>query len=238
MEFANIQLPLHVVAGLYRHSLVLLAEDMKSSISLPEGDKQTPTIEQNIPIITENKPEVIENTILPLSNFSSNKDVSSNRTTILSNEGKETTPIIAFPINNHPDGVMLKYLGGFSKKISIVVAEHFQPHISDGDLAFLGKLLQACHLSLNDVAIINVVSNSALSNKLWQLMPSEKMIIFDVEPGSIGLPFFSPNFKVQPWNDCLFLTAPSLQDLQEGPAEKLLLLKRKLWDSLKKMFSL
>lgn len=180
----------------------------------------------------------IDNIILPSNNISGNKNILPIPTPNLSNESKETTPVNVPLINNQTDGIKLKYLGGFSKKISIVVAEHFQPHISDGDLAFLGKLLQACHLSLNDVAIINVVSNLSLSIKLWQLMPSEKMIIFDVEPGSIGLPFFSPNFQVQPWNDCLFLTAPSLQDLQEGTPEKLLLLKRKLWDSLKKMFSL
>lgn len=245
MEFNNINLPPFIVAGLYQHSLVLLDREITTNENghglhlthienqFIAGDQHL-TDHQNLEIKSEK--EATETTQIMQE---VKKSITENNTVINDFQPSSVYEIATTPVPKPATTFAtsnIKYLGGFGKKISIVLEDHFQPHLNDGDLAFLAKLLQACQLSLNDVAIINVVSNRLFSNQLWQLMPSEKMIIFDIDPGTLGLPFRLSHFKLQPWSDCVFLASPSLEALQKDASENVVQLKRNLWESLKKMF--
>ncbi len=128
-----------------------------------------------------------------------------------------------------------KYLGGYEKQITILLAEHFNPYIGEDDLEFLSKMLAACKLSLSDVAIINVVTNPQ-SNQLWQLMPPKVMLMFDVDPGTVGLPFRRPHFEVQAWSGAVFMNAPELSTFRLGNDADVKMLKTKLWLCLQKIF--
>lgn len=241
MEFNNIQLPVLVIAGLYKHSLVALEGEIKDGRwQMADGGQMQIEVEMPIAInntlaiknkqkATETKQQPVIKTLQP-THYEKHSGTIDLQPLAKEIPNEKPAPIPIAPAIN------FKYLGGFGKKISIVIEDHFHPHINDGDLTFLSKLLQACQLSLNDVAIINVVSNKAFSSQLWQLMPPEKMIIFDIDPGTLGLPFRLSYFKLQPWSDCVFLASPSLQALQDGASEKVVQLKRGLWESLKKMF--
>jgi hypothetical protein len=131
--------------------------------------------------------------------------------------------------------IAFKYLGGYEKQITILVAEHFNPHIGEEDLEFLSKMLAACKLSLSDVAIINVVTNPQ-SNQLWQQMPPKVMLMFDVDPGTVGLPFRRPHFEVQEWSGAVFMNAPELSTFRIGNDADVKMLKTKLWLCLQKIF--
>jgi hypothetical protein len=131
--------------------------------------------------------------------------------------------------------IAFKYLGGYEKQITILVAEHFNPHIGEEDLEFLSKMLAACKLSLSDVAIINVVTNPQ-SNQLWQQMPPKVMLMFDVDPGTVGLPFRRPHFEVQEWSGAVFMNAPELSTFRTGNDADVKMLKTKLWLCLQKIF--
>ncbi len=146
------------------------------------------------------------------------------------------TETSASPVSVADYSIMpFKYLGGFEKKIAILVTEHFNAHIGDEDLEFLTKMLSACKLLLSDVAIINVVSNPK-ANQLWQLMPPKVMLMFDVDPGTVGLPFRRPHFEVQQWSGAVFMNAPELSIFRTGNENDIKLLKTKLWLCLQKIF--
>ena len=129
----------------------------------------------------------------------------------------------------------IKYLGKFEKRISIVVAEHAHPHIAEEDLAFLNKLLIACKLSLQDVAVINIMSNLQ-AEQLWQLMPAKAMLLFGVDPSSVGLPLNCESFEVKAWAGAQFMSAPALEKFRLGNDQEIKMLKSKLWTGLQKVF--
>lgn len=129
----------------------------------------------------------------------------------------------------------IRYLGGFGKRVSIILTDHFNPFIGEEDLEFLSKLLAACKLSLNDVAIINTASEPRCAT-LWDSMPADVMIMFDVDPSSVGLPFRRPHFEVQQWANAMFLTAPSIEALRAPDGPEVKAMKTRLWNCLKQIF--
>jgi hypothetical protein len=246
MDFDTFHLSPLVMAGLYKHTLVLLdgenigmgkwAAGALTNANNGQQAIENDTVQQLAePVFTTIVTAVtaVKPAAKPVeTNLTTDKNITVELPTPQPVAEIEKTPLSTQPISSPA----IKYLGGFGKKISIVLEDHFHPNINDENLAFLTKLLQACQLSLNDVAIINVVSNSKYSSQLWQLMPADKMIIFEVDPGTLGLPFRMPHFRLQPWSDCVFLASPSLEALQENTSEKVVQLKRHLWENLKKMF--
>ncbi|MES2776445.1 MAG: hypothetical protein V4722_19870 [Bacteroidota bacterium] len=219
MHFEKVQLPSTVVAELYKQSLVVL-EDVQP-VGKNVVDRGLPPTAEILPI----EPQKIETAPVPAKK-----------------EDVITAPATMGPVTENDDpgkketGIApIKYLGGFGKQVAIVVTEHFHPHIADEDLAFLSKMLAACKLSMNDVAIINVVSNPQ-SAQLWQLMPAKVMLMFDVDPGSLGLPFRRPHFEVQEWSGSSFLVAPELSTFRIGAEPDVKMLKTKLWLCLQKIF--
>jgi len=218
MHFENVQLPSSVIADLYKHSLVVLEDDEIPNHRQQENILATPITKEIAP--TPPPITVTEKAHAPQPMAPSQPEVPAHP-----------------PVSNvHiPTSQPIKYLGGFQKQISIVVTEHFHPHIAEEDLEFISKLLTACKLSMNDVAIINVVNNPQ-ANQLWNLMPAKVMLMFDVDPGSIGLAFRRPNFDVQLWAEAQFMVAPALEKFRIGNDADLKELKTKLWMSLQKIF--
>jgi len=215
MHFENVQLPSAVIAGLYKETLVML-QDVQ------------PTDTKKVGVLPAK--EVLNPAKAPLVNIPLENEVNlSTPATALAT----SVSVIVNGVENPP--FSFKYLGGFTKQIAIVVADHFNPHIGDDDLAFLTKLLAACNLSLSDVAIINVVNNPQAS-QLWQLMPAKALLMFGVDPGSLGLAFRRPHFEVQEWAGSMFLTAPDIEKFRIGAEQDIKLLKTKLWLSLQKIF--
>jgi len=218
MQFENVLLPSSVIAELYKHTLVVLDKDQLpnpdrlQTITTPIAKVETPTPP---PIMVTEKDHA------PKPMVPSPADVPVHEAGANQVHVPTTQPI--------------KFLGGFQKEISIVVAEHFHPHIAEEDLEFISKLLTACKLSMLDVAIINVVNNPQ-ANQLWSLMPSKVMLMFDVDAGSLGLAFRRPNFDVQLWSDAQFMQAPGLEKFRIGNDADLKILKGKLWVSLQKIF--
>ena len=131
----------------------------------------------------------------------------------------------------------LKYLGQNKRNVSVIVNTPEAAIISDADLAFLTTILKACGFNLGDIAIINNHSQPVQFTELKEQIAAEKILLFDVDPLSINLPFSIPHFQVQPFNDCTIISAPSLAVLNQQTEEGRLL-KTKLWVSLKKLFDI
>jgi len=128
----------------------------------------------------------------------------------------------------------ISFLGRNEKNILLIYSEENTAHTSEGDLGFLLDILGACKLSLSDIALVNINQNIQFNN----ITVSEQFnpginILFGVEPSALDVPLHFPHFQIQQYNNQAFLSCPSLRHLA---ADKQL--KQKLWDCLKKLFSL
>ena len=131
----------------------------------------------------------------------------------------------------------LQYLGENRRGIVIVVNQPDVSIIEDDNLAFLTNILKACNLNLSDIAIVNNHKQEVVFTIAREQLDSKTILIFDVSPSSIKLPFSIPDFQVHQYSGCTILTVPSLSELNQA-TEDSRLKKSKLWTSLKQVFNI
>jgi hypothetical protein len=136
-----------------------------------------------------------------------------------------TTPV--------PEKRQVKYLGNNQKNIIVIVSHISVPFLPDEELSFLTNILAACKLSIADIGIIN--NSSIEQNNLQDLIDAEakNVLLFGVEPLSIGLPINFPAFQLQPFNSRTYVHAPALSQIESDKG-----LKTRLWTSLKTLFKI
>lgn len=129
------------------------------------------------------------------------------------------------------------YLGNNLQHILILVNDSNTVHVDDESLNFLTNIIQACKKNLGDVAIVNLAHHTLNYAALKEKLSPKHVLLFDISPTSIQLPFTVPNYQLQQYDGCQFLFASGLQNMiantQDAKLEK-----SKLWLSLKKMFNL
>jgi len=128
-----------------------------------------------------------------------------------------------------------KFLGRNEKNISLILSAPENTFIADHHLVFLTKMLQAVKMTLADVAILNHHHHAVDINKLKEQLHPKTLILFGLEPRQINLPFNSPAYKIQEYDDCTYLYAPPMEELNRD-TEQGKLLKSKLWVCLRKLF--
>jgi hypothetical protein len=148
-------------------------------------------------------------------------------------ELENTTPTPSVDITTPRRGLPM-FLGNNEKKIIIAVSNNFLPFLPDNELAFLTNILSACKLSLADVAIINLhgKDETTCSDFIDQLQ-AQSVLLFGIEPLTIGLPMNFPLFQLQPFNKRIYLQAPAFSELEKDKG-----LKMRLWNCLKTLFHL
>ena len=151
---------------------------------------------------------------------------------LITSSAVPAAPIPAAPADSRD----LKFLGKNSRHIAILVHSPASAFLPDDQLAFLTKILEACRMNIGDVAIINTATASVTIAALKQQLHPESILLFGVESTAIRLPIQFPAFRLQPYDDCTYLSAPSL-DLLVATSEESKLLKSKLWVSLKTLFN-
>ncbi|MFL5746632.1 MAG: hypothetical protein ACJ751_18290 [Niastella sp.] len=128
-----------------------------------------------------------------------------------------------------------KTLGNNKQQITVVVNCPNDVYVPEADLQFLTKMLGACKLNMADVAIVNYANAPITIDRLKTQLQPKSLLLLGVEPGDIQLPISFPPFKEQPYAGTTYLFTPPLSQLnQETEGAKVL--KRKLWDCLKRMF--
>lgn len=143
-------------------------------------------------------------------------------------------PPIDLPIPEMtPAAKDVHYLGKNERGILILVSNQDAVYLPDEELAFLTTILSACQLSLADVAIINWKTANYNLDEVQQRLGIRHILLFDVAPLDAGLPINFPHFQIQQFNHRTYLSSPSLSDVEKEVA-----VKRQLWPSLKKMFSI
>lgn len=128
----------------------------------------------------------------------------------------------------------IRALGMHQRAILILVNEQQAPFLTDASLNYLTRILNACKLTMSDVALVNL-ANAAGANylQLQEKYPSQLLIAFGIPPDALSLPIDFPPYQLQKLSGCTYLHAPSLTELELSETEK-----RKLWASLKKLFNI
>jgi hypothetical protein len=132
------------------------------------------------------------------------------------------------------DKSSIKYLGSNQKNITILVNIDDAPFINDKSFQFLTGILNACALTVADVALINMrtYANTGYADINKTTAPATTLL-FDINQADIGLPLQFPHFQVQRYGNVAYLSAPSLAVIEADKS-----LKSSLWGGLKKMFQL
>lgn len=149
-------------------------------------------------------------------------------------EGKETVSPLESEQPLSAGGI--KFLGSNSKKVVIVVNNPTQVFLSEGDLAFLTRILSACNLNLGDIALINAATSPVDGDSIHAQLHPSAMILLGIDPGELSLPFNFPSFKIQPHGGCNYLHAPAVEELNQITSEAKTL-KGQLWLCLKQLFN-
>ena len=151
------------------------------------------------------------------------------------NEERPAEPVaVAKPVKKE-EPVAYKTLGNNKQQITVVVNCPNDAYVPEADLAFLTKMLSACKLNMADVAIVNYASAPIAIDRLKTQLQPKTLLLLGVEPGDIQLPISFPAFKEQPYAGTTYLFTPALSQLNQE-TEDAKVLKRQLWDCLKRMF--
>jgi len=124
------------------------------------------------------------------------------------------------------------YLGENGQKIAIIVADPNALYLGDEALQFLMGILNACKLTMADVALLNAEQYPGITyTNIQTELNAEKVLLFGVSAGQLELPLQFPHYQVQSYNKQVYLSAPSLGELEKNVEEK-----KKLWGALKSIF--
>ncbi len=141
------------------------------------------------------------------------------------NELKSTTP------------VAIKYLGDHLKKIIVLVNDENAVHLNETDLGLLSSILNACKLTLADIALINIAQQPLALHEILITLPSQFVISFDINSAQIKIKLPTTLYKPIILGDTQILFSNSLQSMQ-GADQNAKLEKSKLWNALKLLFKL
>ncbi len=125
------------------------------------------------------------------------------------------------------------YLGDNHKGIVITVHEPAAVHITDVSLALLTTILQACKLSLQDVAIFNTAHNPVQWGTVQALVSMKTLILFGINPTVYGMPILFEEYHVQAYAGVTCIYSHSIQDIATNKSYK-----AQLWTALKKAFAI
>ncbi len=129
---------------------------------------------------------------------------------------------------------VIDFLGGNEKNIAFIVNNQQHTFLNDNELKFLSGLINACNITMGDIAIVNLSRHKEFNyNNLFSPLGSLKVLCFGVSPRDIDLPFAIPNFQVQVFQDIQYIFCPGLEELQDDVDSK-----KQLWTSLQKIFKI
>jgi hypothetical protein len=128
----------------------------------------------------------------------------------------------------------IKYLGKNAKNILIIVHEKEHAFLGDDELSFLMDILNACNVSMQDVALVNANNNDDVVYENLNAQFEPNIVLFlGTEPQLLNFPVQIPQYKIQAYNNQQYLCAPALQKLASDKEEK-----KKLWLVLKVLFGI
>ncbi|MEJ8844673.1 hypothetical protein WG954_19925 [Lacibacter sp. H375] len=126
----------------------------------------------------------------------------------------------------------LQGITGKNKKQFVwLVEEHYFPYLNDADFQFLGDVLTACKMNMEDIALVNVANNRNHFDELVQQLRPKFIIASGVQVDA--LPIQSADYRVQEQQGYLLCCTETLEAIRTDKSKK-----SKLWLALKQMLGL
>ena len=133
-----------------------------------------------------------------------------------------------------PEQKVISHLGLNQKNILFLVNNPANKYLEDAEMEMLTNLLTACKLSVADIALVNYAHCAPVTyDELIAEFNSEKLLIFGISTSDLKLPFNVPDFQIQKFQHQTYLFNPSMNSILNEVH-----LKKNLWNSLKKLFSI
>ena len=131
----------------------------------------------------------------------------------------------------------IKYLGDHHKKILVVVNDPESVYLNETDFILLTSILNACRLTIVDIALINVGNQKAGLHEMLTKLPSLLVIAFDIDAKALKIKLPSTLYKTTPLGETNLLFSAALSTMQ-GSSLDAKKEKGKLWTVLKQIFQL
>lgn len=225
MSAYNIELPGIVIAGLFKKAIVQgegkaveteMARTGQGANTRSAAIQESPLPVSPAPVATAAAAPVVE-TIKPVAPVA-----------------RPVAPTVA-PSIPTTSASAYKFLGNNRQHVAVIVRFPGEAFLPENHLQLLTRMLGACKLNLGDVAIVNDATQQVDINMLKDQLYPKKVLLFGVAPEETGLPLTFPAFKDQEYAGSTYLYTPSLEELNQETEEGKTL-KRRLWESLKKIF--
>ena len=131
----------------------------------------------------------------------------------------------------------IKYLGGHHKKILVVVNDPASVYLNESDFILLTSILNACRLTIADIALINIGNQKASLHEMLTKLPSLLVIAFDIDSKALKIKLPTKLYTPILLGETQLLFSNNLSQMQ-GIDQASKIEKTKLWTALKIIFNL
>ncbi len=131
----------------------------------------------------------------------------------------------------------LKFLGDHLKKIAVIVNDTEAVYLNETDLGLLSSILNACKLTLADIALINLAQQPLSLHEILETLPSQLVLVFELTGAQLKIKLPTTLYKPIVLGETHILFSASLKSMQ-GADQTAKVEKSKLWNALKLLFKL
>jgi hypothetical protein len=133
--------------------------------------------------------------------------------------------------------VPIKFLGEHQKKILVLVQDLNAVHLNERAFDLLTSILNACKLTIADIALINLANKNFSLHQILTQVPSEFVLIFDIHPTQLKIKLPTKLYAPILLGETQLLFSNNLSTMQ-GIDTDSKIEKTKLWSALKLLFKL
>lgn len=133
--------------------------------------------------------------------------------------------------------VPIKFLGEHQKKILVLVQDPDAVHLNERAFDLLTSILNACKLTIADIALINVANKNFSLHQILTQVPSEFVFVFDINPTQLKIKLPTKLYTPILLGETQLLFSNNLSQMQ-GIDQASKIEKTKLWTALKLIFKL
>jgi hypothetical protein len=131
----------------------------------------------------------------------------------------------------------IKFLGEHQKKILVLVQDLDAVHLNERDFDLLTSILNACKLTIADIALINLANKNFSLHQILTQVPSDFVLIFDINPTQLKIKLPTKLYTPILLGSTELLFSNNLSQMQ-GIDQSSKIEKTKLWSALKLIFKL
>jgi hypothetical protein len=131
----------------------------------------------------------------------------------------------------------LKHLGDHNKKILVIVNDPNSVYLNEADFILLTSILNACKLTIADVALVNIGNQETSLHQILEILPSSIIMCFAIDSAELKIKLPNTLYKVNELGESVLFFSKALSTMQ-GTGIEAKQEKGTLWILLKKLFAL